>query len=50
LPSEFRGAINLMWSVRPYLTVGVEYGCGKRTNAYVADLDGPRAAFGVRVF
>jgi len=48
--SSAYGAVNLMWSILPYLTVGVEYDYGKRNNTYVDDLDNHRGAFGVQFF
>jgi len=41
---------NLMWSVLPYLTMGVEYGYGQRENNDNSDIDNHRIAFGIQIY
>ena len=43
-------AANLMWSVLPYLTVGVEYAYGRRENKDDSYLDNHRIALGIQMF
>ncbi len=43
-------AANLIWKVLPYLSLGVEYGYGRRENKGGDDLDNHRLMFGVQVY
>lgn len=44
------GAINLLWTVQPNLTLGVEYGYGERENKDNSTLDSHRVMFGVQIY
>jgi hypothetical protein len=48
--SSHYAAVNLMWQVLPYMTLGVEYGYGKRENKDGSELDNNRISFGVQAF
>jgi len=41
---------NLMWSVLPYMTMGIEYAYGKREDNDNSDIDNHRITFGIQVF
>ena len=43
-------SINLMWQVRPYLTLGIEYGFGHRQNADETRIFNHRGGIGIQVF
>ncbi|MDH3830035.1 MAG: DcaP family trimeric outer membrane transporter [Gammaproteobacteria bacterium] len=43
-------AANVFWTVLPYLTIGAEYGYGRRENKDGSDIDNHRIMFGVQVF
>lgn len=43
-------AINLMWSVRPLVTIGIEYAYGTKDTTDNAKLDNQRIAFGIQFF
>lgn len=48
--SSMYGAVNLMCSLQPYLTMGFEYSYGKLENVDNSDLDNHRLAFGIQIF
>ncbi len=48
--STIYGAVNLMWSPYPYITVGAEYAYGKLENHDGTDLDNRRLGIGVQFF
>jgi len=48
--SSTYAAANLMWRVQPYLTLGAEYGYGRRENKDGSDLDNHRIAIGIQLF
>ena len=43
-------AANVFWIVLPYLTIGAEYGYGRRENKDGSDIDSHRIMFGVQMF
>jgi hypothetical protein len=48
--SSTYAAANLMWSMQPLLTLGVEYAYGNRENKDGPDLDNHRIGLGIQVF
>jgi hypothetical protein len=48
--SSTYGAVDLLWTVQPYLTLGAEYDYGKRENKDGSSLDNHRVMFGVQIF
>lgn len=48
--SSTYAAANLMWQVLPYLTLGFEYGYGRRENKDNSDLDNHRFMFGFQFY
>lgn len=47
--TSYAGA-NLIWTVLPYLSVGIEYDYARRENKGGADLDDHRVMFGVQIY
>ncbi len=43
-------SVNLLWSVQPFLTIGIEYKYGIRENKDGSDLDNHRVAIGIQIF
>lgn len=39
-----------MWSIQPYLTLGIEYAYGVRENKDGSDLDNNRIGIGIQVY
>jgi len=48
--SSTYAAVNLMWSIQPFLTLGVEYAYGNQENKDGSDLDNHRIGLGIQVF
>lgn len=48
--SSSYAAANLMWSIQPYLTLGIEYAYGQRVTKNSAERDNQRIALGVQIF
>ncbi len=48
--SSTYASVNLMWTLRPYLTLGIEYAYGKLWNKDGPGLDNHRLAFGIQIY
>jgi len=48
--SSSYAAVNLMWSIQPFLTFGVEYAYGVRENKDSSDIDNHRIGLGIQIF
>lgn len=44
------GSVNLMWSIKPFITLGVEYAYGSLENKDGSDLGNHRMAVGIQVY
>jgi hypothetical protein len=44
------GSVNLMWRIKPFITLGVEYAYGSLENKDGSDLDNHRVAVGIQVY